>query len=105
MYGSLPKGPPEEPKPQTLSEKYAVKYMWTGRESPMRMSLIKQLSHLEKWRANLEPAIVHAILGLLVLGYSLEYYFHLRTCFPDPISASSPLNYLQDITRRMHTEH
>lgn len=71
----------------------------------MRMCFKKQLSNLGKGRANLGPAIVHAILGLLVLGYSLEYYFHLRMCSPRSILAYDRLIYLQDITKRTRTEH
>jgi F-type H+-transporting ATPase subunit f len=29
-----------------------------------------------------DAALVHAIGGILILGYSMEYYFHLRMYFP-----------------------
>lgn len=29
-----------------------------------------------------DVAFIHAIAGILILGYSMEYYFHLRMCFP-----------------------
>lgn len=31
---------------------------------------------------NFDAAFIHAIAGILILGYSMEYYFHLRMCFP-----------------------
>lgn len=33
-------------------------------------------------KLNIDPiiAVVHVIAALLVMGYSLEYYFHLRRC-------------------------
>lgn len=47
-----------------------------------------------------DAALVHAIGGILILGYSMEYYFHLRMYFPAITLLIYPL-YSWDITDLM----
>lgn len=46
---------------------------------------------------NIDAAFIHAIGGILILGYSMEYYFHLRMYFPPIKLLIYPL-YSWDIT-------
>lgn len=46
---------------------------------------------------NFDAALIHAIGGILILGYSMEYYFHLRMLFPAIKLLIHPL-YSWDIT-------
>jgi len=45
-------------------------------------------------------ALAHAIGGILILGYSMEYYFHLRMYFTAITLLIYPL-YSRDITNLM----
>ncbi|KAL1962914.1 hypothetical protein VTN77DRAFT_9092 [Rasamsonia byssochlamydoides] len=57
FYAKLPRGPAPEPKPTGLLERYQARYFGKN-PSPM--------------------PFVHVIGGIILLGYSMEYYFHLR---------------------------
>ncbi|KPI38503.1 ATP synthase subunit f, mitochondrial [Cyphellophora attinorum] len=58
FYEQLPKGPAPEIKPSGLIQRYQARYMGP--------------------KNNSAAPIWHAILGIMTLGYSMEYYFHLR---------------------------
>ncbi|KAH8696101.1 putative mitochondrial F1F0 ATP synthase subunit F [Talaromyces proteolyticus] len=58
FYARLPRGSAPEPKPTGLLERYQARYFNGKNASAM--------------------PFVHVIGTLLVLGYSMEYYFHLR---------------------------
>ncbi|KAF7512986.1 hypothetical protein GJ744_011252 [Endocarpon pusillum] len=57
FYERLPKGPMPEIKPRGLLERYQHRYFG------------KNPSAAPIW---------HAIISIMALGYSMEYYFHLR---------------------------
>ncbi|ETN42230.1 uncharacterized protein HMPREF1541_04171 [Cyphellophora europaea CBS 101466] len=57
FYEQLPKGPAPAIQPSGLLGRYQARYM--GKNS----------SAAPVW---------HAIFGIMALGYSMEYYFHLR---------------------------
>ncbi|KAJ5779221.1 hypothetical protein N7457_006941 [Penicillium paradoxum] len=58
FYAGLPRGPAAAVKPTGLIGRYQARY-FSGKN------------------ASAAP-LVHAIAGILILGYSMEYYFHLR---------------------------
>ncbi|KAL1986336.1 hypothetical protein VTN96DRAFT_6568 [Rasamsonia emersonii] len=57
FYARLPRGAAPEPKPTGLLERYQARYFG---KNPSAMPLL------------------HVIGTLVLLGYSMEYYFHLR---------------------------
>ncbi|KAK3491622.1 mitochondrial F1-F0 ATP synthase subunit F of fungi-domain-containing protein [Neurospora crassa] len=57
FYEKLPRGPAPEIKPQGFWGKYQAKHF--GKNPSAK-------------------PIVHAIVGLLIVGYAQNYYFHLR---------------------------
>ncbi|OQE19058.1 hypothetical protein PENSTE_c016G03163 [Penicillium steckii] len=56
FYAGLPRGPAPQVKATGLIGRYKARYFDQNSGVP----------------------IVHAIAGILILGYSMEYYFHLR---------------------------
>ncbi|KAE8554792.1 hypothetical protein EYB25_003336 [Talaromyces marneffei] len=58
FYAGLPRGPAPTPKPSGFLERYQARYFNGKNASGM--------------------PLVHVIGTLLVVGYSMEYYFHLR---------------------------
>ncbi|KAJ9296434.1 hypothetical protein DTO271G3_5132 [Paecilomyces variotii] len=58
FYAKLPRGAAPEIKPQGLIGRYQARYFSGKNASGM--------------------PLVHAIGGILIMGYSIEYYFHLR---------------------------
>ncbi|KAJ6122319.1 hypothetical protein N7512_004784 [Penicillium capsulatum] len=56
FYAGLPRGAAPQTKATGLLGRYQARY-FSGKNA---------------------SAIVHAIAGILILGYSMEYYFHLR---------------------------
>ncbi|KAL9622102.1 MAG: hypothetical protein Q9160_003445 [Pyrenula sp. 1 TL-2023] len=57
FYEKLPRGPAETPKPRGLMERYQARYFGDNPSS---------------------APIWHTILAVGLMGYSFEYYFHLR---------------------------
>ncbi|KAI5296899.1 hypothetical protein KEM55_005423, partial [Ascosphaera atra] len=57
FYSKLPKGPAPEPRPVGLLARYQARYFGN---KPSAMPF------------------VHAMAGLIIFGYSMEYYRHLR---------------------------
>lgn len=53
----------------------------TARTPPVFVRIL-YLSPCIETGTNVDTALIHAIGGILILGYSMEYYFHLRMCFP-----------------------
>lgn len=49
--------------------------------TPLVFVRIIHLSPCIDTGTNFDAAIIHAIGGILILGYGMEYYFHLRMCF------------------------
>ncbi|EED21973.1 mitochondrial F1F0 ATP synthase subunit F (Atp17), putative [Talaromyces stipitatus ATCC 10500] len=58
FYAGLPRGPAPAPKPSGFLERYQARYFNGKNASGM--------------------PLVHVIGTMLVVGYSMEYYFHLR---------------------------
>ncbi|KAF3012700.1 hypothetical protein E8E15_002953 [Penicillium rubens] len=58
FYAGLPRGPAAPVKPTGLIGRYQARY-FSGKNAS-------------------GVPLVHAIGGILILGYSMEYYFHLR---------------------------
>ncbi|KAJ6004337.1 hypothetical protein N7522_005982 [Penicillium canescens] len=58
FYAGLPRGPAPTVKPTGLIGRYQARY-FSGKNAS-------------------GVPLVHAIGGILILGYSMEYYFHLR---------------------------
>lgn len=56
FYKGLPTGAPAKVEPKGFAQKYYAKYIATNSSKPL----------------------VHAILFFLSLGYSMDYYYHLR---------------------------
>ncbi|KAL1955290.1 hypothetical protein VTO42DRAFT_8822 [Malbranchea cinnamomea] len=57
FYARLPRGPAPEVKPTGLFQRYQARYFG---KNPSKMPL------------------VHIIVGVMLFGYSVEYYTHLR---------------------------
>ncbi|CAI7569307.1 unnamed protein product [Penicillium palitans] len=58
FYAGLPRGPAAAVKPTGLIGRYQARY-FNGKNAS-------------------GVPLIHAIGGILILGYSMEYYFHLR---------------------------
>ncbi|KAJ5214877.1 ATP synthase f chain mitochondrial precursor [Penicillium chermesinum] len=56
FYAGLPRGPAPQAKPTGILGRYQARFFNKGSAAPL----------------------AHAIGGILILGYSMEYYFHLR---------------------------
>ncbi|KAJ5674242.1 hypothetical protein N7462_009681 [Penicillium macrosclerotiorum] len=56
FYAGLPRGPAPQVKPTGLLGRYQARYFNKNSGAPL----------------------LHAIAGILLMGYSMEYYFHLR---------------------------
>lgn len=83
FYEKLPRGPAPEPRARGPIQWYQLKYMSGKNPSAMR-TFASSTNRCGDWtrggKANGEPAIVHIIGGLMLLGYAQNYYFHLRKC-------------------------
>ncbi|KAK3485806.1 mitochondrial F1-F0 ATP synthase subunit F of fungi-domain-containing protein [Neurospora hispaniola] len=75
FYEKLPRGPAPEIKPQGFWGKYQAKHFGKNPSAKRTSTTIYMLSRSEKKPGK---AIVHAIVGLLIVGYAQNYYFHLR---------------------------
>ncbi|RAK92568.1 hypothetical protein BO79DRAFT_235183 [Aspergillus costaricaensis CBS 115574] len=71
FYARLPRGAAPEVKPTGIIGRYQARYFGKNPSAALRKMLIICNS----------IALAHAIGTILILGYSMEYYFHLRT-FP-----------------------
>ncbi|CAK40813.1 F1F0 ATP synthase subunit f [Aspergillus niger CBS 101883] len=69
FYARLPRGAAPEVKPTGIIGRYQARYFGKNPSAALWKTLINCNS----------IALAHAIGTILILGYSMEYYFHLRT--------------------------
>lgn len=88
FYEKLPRGPAPEIKPTGLFGRYQAKHFGknpTGKRTCQVLTLLPSISAGEVIFSLLtsdDIAIVHAIALILVVGYPMTYYFHLRKSTP-----------------------
>ena len=78
FYEKLPRGPAPAPKPSGLLERYQARYFGKN-PSGARLSLLNFLALNDALLILILLAIVHVIASMLLLGYGMDYYYHLRT--------------------------
>lgn len=76
FYDKLPRGPAPDPKGKGLLGRYQARYFGKN-PSPMREWTLNEHHEVIKMLMLESAALVHVIGGLLILGYGMEYYFHL----------------------------
>ncbi|CRG90595.1 hypothetical protein PISL3812_07639 [Talaromyces islandicus] len=69
FYARLPRGSAPAPKPTGLLERYQARYFNGKKASPMHDLMISRRT---------KTALVHVIGTLLLVNYSIQYYYHLR---------------------------
>ena len=80
FYEKLPRGPAPEMKAKGLIGRYQAKHFGKNASATRRSSwsrpgvLVRE--HLLTFHD--ATALIHAIIGVLAIGYAQNYYFHLR---------------------------
>lgn len=84
FYARLPRGAAPETKATGLLGRYQARYFSgknasAARELPSPLDTVLSPEIIVRHFANYTwTALAHAIGGILLVGYGLEYYFHLR---------------------------
>jgi hypothetical protein len=81
FYEKLPRGAAPEVKPTGILGRYQAKHFGKN-PSAKRMWPLSDPGESGEAEANLAPAIIHAIVVLVAIGYAQNYYFHLRKFVP-----------------------
>lgn len=99
FYERLPKGPMPEIKPRGLLERYQHRYF--GKNPSVARQFFTE-GCAESWCLTaILTAIWHAIFSIMALGYSMEYYFHLRMSSTEAVYSWQYTHVFQAITRTM----
>jgi F-type H+-transporting ATPase subunit f len=76
FYEKLPRGAAADPKPKGLLGRYQARYFGKKPSAMREWTLYSDVMGLIVLMGR-RTALVHAIVGLMLLGYAQEYYFHL----------------------------
>lgn len=77
FYEKLPRGAAPAPKPSGLLERYQARYFGKN-PSGMRKSLFDSTGSPQLLLSSILLALVHLMSSMIILGYGMNYYFHLR---------------------------